>query len=104
MSAPSVTPTVTPRRSSTGAPGLRWWCEIALAVSVRPWLWPTAVVQVLVLAPSGWWRRWPHLPMPADAYLRFRSVTAYGDASRQPAPDDVVTYLHWCRAWPRVTR
>jgi hypothetical protein len=30
--------------------------------------------------------------------------TAYGDPDRAPDPDDVVTYLHWCRAWPSLTR
>jgi hypothetical protein len=29
--------------------------------------------------------------------------TAYGDADHDPEPADLVTYLHWCRAWPRVT-
>jgi hypothetical protein len=81
-----------------------WAGRAALAVARRPDLWATAVRQVLVLAPPGWWRSPPHLPWPEPAYLRFRLQTAYGDPSRQPEPADVVTYLHWCRAWPRVTR
>lgn len=75
----------------------------AAAVLVRPWLWVTAVRQLRRLVPDRWWSRRPHLPVPDPAYLRFRLVTAYGGAGGDPRPDDVVTYLHWCRAWPRVT-
>lgn len=75
------------------------------AVVRRPWLWWTALVVALRLAPTGWWRRAPHLPLPDPAYLRFRMVTAYGGEGDAPAdPDDLVTYLQWCRAWPEVVR
>lgn len=72
------------------------------AVLVRPSLWAVAVVQLFRLARPGWWRQWPLLPLPDPGYLRFRLQTAYGDENREPEPADVVTYLHWCRAWPRV--
>jgi hypothetical protein len=81
-----------------------WAGRAAWALARRPELWPTAARQVLVLAPPGWWRQRPWLPWPEPAYLRFRLQTAYGDPDRRPEPTDVVTYLHWCRAWPRVTR
>jgi hypothetical protein len=83
-------------------PPLRWLAGATLAVAVRPALWGTAVRQTLVLAVTGWWRRPPFLPLPDPVYLRFRLQTAYGDPERPPRPADVVTYLHWCRAWPRV--
>lgn len=90
--------------TSTGqALDLTWVARAAIGVAARPWLWRTAVRQVVVLARPGWWRRSPRLPLPDPAYLRFRLQTAYGDGERPPSPDDVVTYLHWCRAWPRVT-
>jgi hypothetical protein len=73
------------------------------AVVVRPWLWLTAVRQMFVLAVPGWWHRWPFLPLPDRAYLAFRMQTAYGRSDGRLQPHDVVTYLHWCRAWPRVT-
>ena len=82
----------------------RWLVDACRAVLRRPGLWPVAVRQVVVLAAPGWWHRRPFLPLPDPAYLRFRLVTAYGgDGSRPPDPEDVVTYLAWCRAWPTAT-
>lgn len=64
----------------------------------HPELWAVALGQVRRLAPTGWWRHRPHLPLPDPAYVRFRLVTMYGgDGSAPPAPEDVVTYLRWCR-------
>lgn len=85
-------------RPATGRVG--GWAAVALVLAARPDLWPTATVQLLRLAPPGWWRRWPPLPLPDPAYLRFRLQTAYGDSERHPAPSDVVAYLEWCRDWP----
>ena len=81
-----------------------WWRHAALAVAARPALWPIAVVQVMRLAAPGWWRRWPPLPEPDPAYLRFRLQTQYGDADRDPVPADVITYLEWCRGYGKVPR
>ncbi len=67
------------------------------AVAVRPRLWSTGAAQLFVLAPRGWWRRWPPVPTPDAEYLRFRLQTMYGDDGHQPEVDDVVTYLEWCR-------
>ncbi|MFN8039254.1 MAG: hypothetical protein U0Q07_08600 [Acidimicrobiales bacterium] len=78
--------------------------RVVTAVLRRPSLWGTALRQVLVLAPDGWWRRAPWLPLPDPAYLRFRLQTMYGDPGHAPEPDDLVTYLQWCRAWPEVAR
>jgi hypothetical protein len=78
--------------------------KAGVALLAHPSLWLTAVRQVALLAPAGWWRRSPHLPLPDPAYLRFRMQTAYGDPGHEPEPADIVTYLHWCRAWPTLTR
>jgi hypothetical protein len=78
--------------------------RIAAAVAVRPWLWATAVRQLFVLAAPGWWRRRPFLPLPDPAYLRFRLITQYGDAEHPPAPEDMVDYLRWCRAYRAALR
>ena len=75
------------------------------AVIARPSLWPTALRQLRRLTPTGWWRRFPFLPIPDANYLRFRMITAYGgDGTSAPRTHDLVTYLEWCRAWPAVTR
>lgn len=77
---------------------------VLVAVAARPRLWPTAVAQVFRLAPRRWWRRWPPLPFPDTDYLRFRLVTAYGDASNPACAADVVAWLNWCRRRPGPAR
>ena len=81
----------------------RWMTTTALAVARYPSLWPVAITQLWRLRRKKWWATAPFLPVPDAGYLHFRMVTAYGgDGSHPPEPADVVTYLHWCRAWPRV--
>jgi len=65
-------------------------------VAAHPSLWPTALRQLGRLAPPGWWRRRPYLPVPDADYLRFRLETQYG-TDAVPDPADVVVYLRWCR-------
>lgn len=77
---------------------------VVLAVLRRPGLWVTALRQLARLGPRGWWRQPPRRPELPAAYLRFRMVTAYGDAGASPDPDDVVAYLRWCRGWPDASR
>jgi hypothetical protein len=91
----------------------RWGRQVAVvarAVAPRPWLWWTAAGAVRRLARRGWWRRSPYLPLPGEAYWRFRVTTAYGSGgSAGPARQgstlsvaDVVAYLRWCqRSRPR---
>jgi hypothetical protein len=79
---------------------LKLWPTIR-AVLPHPSLWWTGLRQAFVLAPRGWWRRRPFLPLPDPGYLRFRLETAYGDAEQPPDPEDLVTYLRWCRNFPR---
>jgi hypothetical protein len=74
-----------------------------VAVLRHPSLWPTAVVQLVRLAPTGWWRRPPFLPRPAAGYLRFRLQTQYGDPEREPEPADVLAWLRWCRSMDRAS-
>jgi hypothetical protein len=95
---PAGAPATVPR------PPLRWLVAMTVALLRRPELVPAAVRQVLRLAPRGWWRRPPHLPLPPAAYVGFRSQTMYGDTDRLPEPADVCTYLSWCRDFPRAHR
>lgn len=76
--------------------------KVVAAVLRRPVLWPTALVMLGRMAPPGWWRRRPHLPIPDPSYLRFRLETQYGDDHRLE-PHDVVTYLAWCREMGALT-
>jgi len=72
------------------------------AVALRPQLWSTAVVQLLRLAPTGWWRHRPFLPLPDADYLRFRLQTQYGDPDHEPEPDDVVRWLEWSKRFAKA--
>ncbi|HUR18028.1 MAG TPA: hypothetical protein VMZ51_03705 [Acidimicrobiales bacterium] len=74
------------------------------ALARRPDLWTTAARQTLAMAPSGWWRRRPFLPLPDPAYLAFRMETMYGDSAAEPGARDVVAYLEWCRSGLRSLR
>jgi hypothetical protein len=80
---------------------IRTAATAARAVAGHPSLWWTAVVEARALAPTRWWRRPPFLPLPDPALLDFRMVTAYGDADARPVPEDIVTWLRWCRDWHR---
>ncbi len=78
---------------------------IASALVRRPDLWATALRAGLSLAPTGWWRRPPFLPLPDGRWLRFRLATAYGGDGRfgPDSPfdvDDLITWLEWRKAWP----
>ena len=85
---------------SRPAVSVGWLARAALALVRHPGLWSTAVTQLVRRAAWPVARR-PFLPLPDPAYLQFRLQTQYGD-DRPPEPGDVVTYLHWCRAWPHA--
>lgn len=75
------------------------------ALSSRPGLWPEAVRTIARLAPDRWWRRPPFLPVPDDAYWRFRMQTAFGeDRGSHPSDRDIVDYLRWCHRGRRSRR
>lgn len=59
-----------------------------------PSLWVAGAVAGARLVPR---RR--RSPAP---WLRFRVETAYGAERRTPTPHDLLTWLRWVRAWPRV--
>ena len=87
--------------AASGMFATRWAVRAVSAALPHPSLWLTAVRQARRLAEPRWWRHAPFLPLPAPEYLRFRMETAYGGAGDQlPRPEDLVTYLRWCRNWP----
>ena len=90
------------------APGSIHWghhaAVVARAVVPRPGLWWAAGGALCRMARRGWWRRAPYLPVPGEAYWRFRMETVYGlggpDAPSGGAtltPEDVVAFLRWCQ-------
>jgi len=72
--------------------------ELVQAVLRRPDLWWAALGALRRLAPPGWWRSPPHLPLPDRRLWGFRMVTAYGDPDADPEPPDMISYLEWCRS------
>lgn len=75
----------------------RWYLALVAAILRHPSLWPTALRQAGRLAPTGWWRKRPFLPLPDERYLAFRLQTMYGADLSRADPRDVITYLRWCR-------
>ncbi len=74
------------------------------AVGPRPRLWWASAGAMRRMARRGWWHRAPFVPLPGEAYWRFRLETAYGGdgESGELSPADVVAFLHWCqRSRPR---
>jgi len=43
----------------------------------------------------NWYARFPFLPLPDRAYLRWRMYTAYGSEEAVPSADDIVRYARW---------
>ncbi len=74
---------------------------VVLALGRRPDLWLTGARTVVTLAPRGWWRRAPFLPIPDNGWMHFRLETAYGgDGSGPMRGEDLVTFLEWKREFP----
>ncbi|MBT8197599.1 MAG: hypothetical protein KJP12_03310 [Acidimicrobiia bacterium] len=69
-----------------------------------PRLWPEAARAAFASTPRRWWSRFPFLPIPDRAYLRWRIATAYGTADVRPDGDDLVAYLGWRRRQRRMGR
>ena len=67
-----------------------------IALLRRPDLWTEAVSSAISVAPRGWWRRAPFLPLPDPSWLHFRLETAYGGDGTGPiTPVDLITWLEW---------
>ncbi len=75
------------------------WVKLVAALTWRALRDPrTAVALARVgwrFRSRDWYRRFPFLPMPDRAYLRWRMYTAYGDEQIVPPADDVVRYARW---------
>ena len=81
---------------------IRWTRDagvVARGVLAHPGLWWAALGALRRLARRGWWRRAPFVPLPGEAYWRFRLVTAYGGdgGAGELTPSDVASYLRRCQ-------
>ena len=98
--------------SAGGSSRGRGWSRdaglVLRAVGPHPGLWLASAGALRRMARRGWWHRAPFLPLPGEAYWRFRLETAYGgdggtrgtggDAQTgELSPGDVVAFLRWCQ-------
>ena len=58
-------------------------------------LWAEALRAARDFRCTEWWKRL--LLVPESEYLRWRTITAYGDPEARITPEDVVRYLRWRR-------
>jgi hypothetical protein len=75
-----------------------WW-PLALRLTWRGLKNPTTAAALVRVGwrfrSRDWYRRFPFLPFPSRAYVRWRMYTAYGDERAVPPADDVVRYARW---------
>lgn len=77
------------------------WATLAVALALRALINPRLAYDLMRLGWSfrarAWWRRAPFLPLPPREYMRWRMLTAYGDADAVPPANDVVRFARWRR-------
>jgi len=75
------------------------WLRLALRLALRSIRRPRLLVDLIRIAwrfrSNSWYRRFPFLPIPDPAYLRWRMYTAYGDYNALPPVTDVERYARW---------
>ncbi|HEY6947561.1 MAG TPA: hypothetical protein VI297_01990 [Gemmatimonadales bacterium] len=77
------------------------WLSLAVRLGGRALVNPRLARDLLAAAWAfrrrDWWRRFPFLPLPDRAYLRWRMYTAYADANAVPPAADVIRFARWRR-------
>ena len=74
---------------------MRLSATLALRAVVRPRLAVDLLRVVWRFRRADWYRRWPFLPVPSAAYVRWRMATAYGDVAAVPSPLELERYATW---------
>jgi hypothetical protein len=79
------------------------WFRLALTLAARGIVHPPTGIDLVRVAwrfrRRRWWARPPWMPVPARDYVRWRMVTAYGNADAVPRADEIVRYARWaCRS------
>jgi hypothetical protein len=77
------------------------WTALTLTLAGRALIRPRLALDLITAAWAfrrrGWWRLPPFLPLPDQAYLRWRMYTAYGDEEAVPPARDVERFARWRR-------
>lgn len=68
---------------------------LTLRALVRPLLAARLLRVAWRFRSRDWQSRFPFLPLPDRAYVRWRMYTAYGDYDAIPSADDVERYARW---------
>lgn len=76
--------------------------RLLLALARRPDLWGEGLRTMIAVAPTGWWRRPPFIPIPDPAYMQWRLATAHGEASSPLEPGELIHYLEWRKRQHRL--
>ena len=75
------------------------WLRLSAALAARSLIHPSLAIDLLRVAwrlrRREWYQRPPFLPLPDEAYLRWRVYTAYGHGDVTPPAADVVRYARW---------
>lgn len=71
------------------------------AVLRSPARWVEGLRAAWALRSLTWFSQAPYLPLPDRTYLRWRSLTAYGDSSAPVPSADLLLYLTWRAAYRR---
>ena len=75
------------------------------ALMRQPRALPGALRGMVAMAPIGWWKRAPFLPLPDKTYWQFRLETINGGAGDQPpSPAEVVAVARWLPLMRRLRR
>jgi hypothetical protein len=75
------------------------WLRLALQLALRSIRRPRLALDLMRVTwrfrSSGWYRRFPFLPLPDPTYVRWRMYTAFGDYNALPSATDVERYARW---------
>ncbi len=75
-----------------------WWPpRFGRYLAAHPRDVPVVVAAAWALRRNQWWRRSPFLPIPDDAYWRFRLATFDGSATARLEPRAIVEAARWSR-------
>jgi len=81
---------------------LKLLIKVTGLLSVRPGLWSTAFRQLFSLAESGWWKKFPFLPLPSPELIEFRTKTQYGSLETGIEAADVLAWLIWSKEFQQL--